>query len=125
MWHEIFNKPIPDIFAGSRDIFRLDEYGNLLTEINNNKVNNFIKCYPVPVKQYLNIDVSGKCPEELQLQIFNLSGIKVFAEEISIKGFNNNIIIDFTGFSDGIYFLNVSGNEFLFTRKIILSGGRK
>jgi len=110
--------------SSSMWILKLDEYGNLLTDIHNVEDNNVIRCFPNPVKQYLNVVVGVNCEDELQFKLFNLNGQKVFDEDARIMGLNNTFTIDLTGFSDGIYFLNVTGNDISITKKIILSGVR-
>jgi len=112
--NRIVNDPWPTAFGSSG--FDLDAVGIInssATAINELNSNTLLNLYPNPVKDVLNIELDKK--EEYKYSIFNFNGKKV------IEGrFNNaNYQIDLNNLKSGIYFLRLSSNKTIITKKVI------
>ncbi|MFH1051784.1 MAG: TIM-barrel domain-containing protein [bacterium] len=85
----------------------VDDSGNL-TEI---------KVYPVPGKEYLNLEIKGIEEGKYLLAIFNIEGQKISGNlEIIAANETLNIKLDFNKypslFTKGVYYLSLSGKDF-------------
>jgi type IX secretion system substrate protein len=110
--------------SSSMWILKLDESGNLVTDVSSPTMSELFNCYPVPAGSNLNVSLNFDCDDNINLQLFSFNGQTRFFESINFSKTENPYTIDLTGFSDGIYFLKMAGNDFSFTRKIIVSSGK-
>ena len=97
--------------------------GNCIT-INNateiKTIDNFdVTIYPNPTSGIITIDLSKEAIRSAStaIEVFDTNGKSIsFNKEIN----GNNLRIDFSGFSQGIYFLKISGKDKTFTKKIFI-----
>jgi hypothetical protein len=76
---------------------------------------------PVPCSDQMNISISSPSPEnEVIISLCEVSGRIAREKKISLSTGENNFAFEVKGLSNGIYFLNVSGNEINLNRKIII-----
>lgn len=73
----------------------------------------YLKCYPNPGTNMINIKLSGT--KEATIQITNLSGQVIFSRQLS----TDNSQIDISKFPKGIYFISITSDDFLKTEKLI------
>jgi len=75
-----------------------------------------LKAYPNPTQNIVNISMISDKSTKLNLKVLDLQGKTIF----TLKTENNLEQIDFSNFSSGIYFLNISDNkQIIKTFKII------
>ena len=80
---------------------------------------NHIKIYPNPTSNYIIIEIDNKIDRNYTLQVLNISGQVVYAEEIK----NNEMIkknIDLSEYSKGVYFIRVISDSSSYQEKILL-----
>lgn len=75
------------------------------------------KVWPIPATEKLNIDFKV-LPEKSKISLFNINGNLIF-EDVT-KTQISRYSIDASKFSKGVYFLNISSDNFKITKKIIL-----
>ena len=64
--------------------------------------------YPNPVTDYLNISFQDMTGELFGLSVYDINGKQVYKKQLTENAANETI--DFNGFSNGIYILNISQN---------------
>jgi subtilisin family serine protease len=117
---EIYNQVIgmgtqyahPDNYLGyGIPIFRLTD---VVTQ------NEEIQVFPNPVKEgQLKISLNGLVGEELNVQLYNSYGQKVFENLMSANTENDTYTISMLPFSSGMYYAVITANNFKKTVKII------
>ena len=89
------------------------------TSIESTELNQYpIKIYPNPTTDYLKIDFITK--EMQTLQIFTPSGEKVWEQSLK-DNHNSSLDLNINGFSNGFYFIRITGQAGQFSQKIFIS----
>ena len=80
-----------------------------------------INCYPNPFIDELNLQVYALSPGELEVSIYDLAGIKLYAENVIVTNGNNRIKLSVDNqIVPGFYTLIITnGNRIVFTQKVI------
>jgi glucose/arabinose dehydrogenase len=111
-------QPVPVIFYRLKIVDNNGEYSysKIVGVILNKNINVFL--FPNPVKQILNIRLSGTVPNGIHLQVTDLAGRIVYSEN-RIGDQNSNISIDVKQWKSQVYILRVvnSKNEIITTHK--------
>ncbi len=79
-----------------------------------------IQILPNPNQGQFKIQINNINDEDLNLEIFSARGEKVYQSEIN-KGNNNITRVSLQNMASGIYYLKISGNSTLITKKIIVN----
>ena len=74
-------------------------------KINNGKQE--ITIFPNPVINYANLTVQSAGKTKLNLTIFDATGKKIIEEQISLQNGLNKVPLNFTRFSQGVYFVQL------------------
>ncbi len=83
--------------------------------------NEIIKCYPNPATNQINIDINPEWNTEACLiELFNQSGQRVKALEVSNNSKPLTASINVIGLPAGMYVLKVSSGKETYTRKVII-----
>ena len=78
--------------------------------------------FPNPSSENVSLYFSSTKTENISLEIFDISGKKVFVKNInSIAGTQQNETINTTNFRKGIYTISLKGNNTLKTEKLIVN----
>jgi hypothetical protein len=77
--------------------------------------------YPNPANTYTNISISTPNPVKLTLEIFNLAGARVYAEDLDNNHNPRIVKIPTNQLSPGIYFYRISSENESVTRKMMVS----
>jgi photosystem II stability/assembly factor-like uncharacterized protein len=81
--------------------------------------NNIVDIFPNPVKDFINISFSNKISAQTIISVIDIKGSKIFEQEY--RDFGNKIrIADFHPES-GIYFVRISTDQIVSTKKIIVN----
>lgn len=95
------NDPWPTPFPSSG--FDLEAVGVIHAKgIGLEELSRFIRIYPVPANNYLRIDADETLEGSYSIAIFNLQGVKVFAETHNFA-ISKNLNLDLSGLSNGNY----------------------
>jgi len=92
---------------------------NTTVSIAENRVPDFV-IYPVPADKQLNISFGENISGMVSLAITDLTGRMVYSEEISDVRAGQIIMINFPGFKEGIYILQITSGVNRSTSKIIV-----
>lgn len=107
-------------FAGETGTYLLDIAISRTTAsgIAEELINDLIKVYPNPTKDFLTIDLNEFSGNLIRIDLFNIQGQKVVTDH----SFNQEKILELPlgNLSDGIYFLQFQTNSGMLTRKIII-----
>jgi C1A family cysteine protease len=76
--------------------------------------------YPNPTTGKINLDYLSETTGKCNVRISNLTGVIILDKELSFTEGLNSYIIDLSGNSPGIYFLELTGNSNLIFKKVIL-----
>jgi hypothetical protein len=79
-----------------------------------------ITLYPNPAKDILFIKILvTNLPKEINLELFNTTGqlVKRYKEE---PNSNNQLMLDISDFSEGVYFLNFSTDKLNFSKRLVI-----
>ncbi len=68
-----------------------------------------LEVFPNPAATSLNVSFARINASELNMEVYNVSG--VLLEQISLEGVESNTQIDISDLADGIYFVKVIGND--------------
>ncbi|MCK9613724.1 MAG: T9SS type A sorting domain-containing protein [Bacteroidales bacterium] len=95
----------------------------IILSVEEDRVNNFeINAFPNPSSNgvfLLDLSVLNRNISELQIDIYDMIGKKVFSNNVNIKTDDSSIFIDISEQTDGIYFLNLQTNGFRVSQKLI------
>lgn len=119
-----YNAWLRDLYYGSstseRITFRKDcglavrcVCDSLITQINENIMEQNIQIYPNPATDVLTIDCGRS--QHIKIQLTNIMGVVVYQAE----SINNKHEIDLSALSPGIYIISISGNDWTEQKKII------
>jgi hypothetical protein len=79
-----------------------------------------IRIYPVPAKEKIIIDCSGKPVVINTVELFNVMGMKMFTKKTEISYTGDRIEIPVSCLKKGIYFVRVNNLNSFYTQKIII-----
>ena len=90
-----------------------------ITELNNNLI---FYMFPNPATENVSLYFSSTKTENLTVEIFDVSGKKVFTKNVnSVAGIQQTETINTVNFGKGIYTISLKGNTTLKTEKLILN----
>ncbi len=75
-----------------------------------------IKLYPNPTNGILNVNLPGNNGKEVTVRITNVIGAVIRTQKVNSA---SQFKLDFSGFDNGVYFINVKGNGFESTTKVV------
>ena len=87
--------------------------------INESAIDNF-KMYPNPATAQVTLLLDYPSNELMQLEIVNLSGQKVYGEQLNLHSGVNQKTINTSNLSSGVYLLNLVNSEFKTTQKLVI-----
>jgi len=79
-----------------------------------------IVCSPNPNNGVFNLAINGIYNDDLSLEIFNLTGSKVYSEVVTNKYGKLSKQIDISSFGKGIYYMKLKGKDVNTVRKIVI-----
>jgi hypothetical protein len=79
-----------------------------------------VSIYPNPAKNYLNIEISNETNGIANVSIMNMVGQEVFMENINLNSGLTVKQLNTAGLSNGIYFIKVTNNGSIITRKLVI-----
>jgi hypothetical protein len=83
-------------------------------------IENTLLISPVPTHDYVRIEFEVLKPANLQIEICDISGRKIFAENVKAIVGKNQGIINLSGYAKGIYLMRISdSSELNLVKKII------
>ena len=82
-----------------------------ITEHVNANTSGIINIYPVPAKDHINFILAAKTNGTVSVSVKDFIGKEVFAKQYNTVKGENNLALDLTNQSAGVYFLTVTGNE--------------
>jgi hypothetical protein len=88
-------------------------------EVSSVEMENLIKIYPNPAKEFVIIDLNEFNGQVSQLNLINIQGQKV--ESISAFNQSKTIRLPLSNYSEGVYFLQILTDNGIVNKKIILS----
>jgi hypothetical protein len=94
-------------------------YDASIQEQNNSGETQLLKSFPNPVSDRCNITLSCKHIDDADISIFDMIGNKVSASNIVLHNGNNNIMLDFNNYREGVYFIKIKTRFINYTTKII------
>lgn len=81
---------------------------------------NELLLYPNPVKETLNVVFTSKSNQEAAINIIDLRGAIVKSERVNLRSNLNEISLNVSNLNAGIYFVQLSTNEGIVTKKLIV-----
>ena len=91
-------------------------------EIPQISLSNSLKIYPNPALGFINLELNLAKRENVQLNIYDLQGRKVYtATEVSFNRGKNQLLLNNLEFETGIYVLKIEGNNLLIQQKFVVA----
>lgn len=87
--------------------------------IDEKEIDSMLEIFPNPISSNLNIKFLEGLNQNAQLKIFNANGQEIYFEKLVSSNKNNFVSIDFSKYSNGIYLLQITNNEKVFSKKLI------
>lgn len=81
---------------------------------------NELLLYPNPVKETLNVVFTSRSSQEAVINIIDLRGALVKSEKVNLRNNLNEISLNVSNLNAGIYFVQLSTNEGVVTKKLIV-----
>lgn len=81
---------------------------------------NELLLYPNPVKETLNVVFTSKSNQEASINIIDLRGAIIKSEKVNLRSNLNEISLNVSNLNAGIYFVQLSTNEGIVTKKLIV-----
>lgn len=82
-------------------------------------VANEIKIYPVPVQSDIKIELRNPTAENLQVQVFTITGQLYISKQFATPGRDEIFSIPLTSLPSGVYLLRFLAGDFITTRRIL------
>ena len=82
-------------------------------------ISDHISVYPNPSNGIFHIECDGDANTTLRMEIFNISGVKVYMREFNSTGYQRETI-DLQHLDNGIYILRMQQNNWTDTRKLVI-----
>lgn len=92
------------------------KYSNA-TNVNSQILKNDLKVYPNPGNGRFTIEWNDLLNEELDVQVFNLSGQVIFARH---SAFNQKMDIDLSANSGGLYLIRMTTDRQVLTKQLVI-----
>jgi len=90
------------------------------TGINSFEEKNLIKIYPVPARDFLNLEFFNDSKEEIIVELYDISGKLMYNNKFENILNNDKRQIDLTNYKNGTYLLKIFNNKVNITEKIII-----
>jgi hypothetical protein len=84
---------------------------NLNTKVFSTFESGDVKVYPIPFDQTLNINISSKQSVKGLIEIFSISGKRVFLKTIQLNSGFNHVNLETSTLQKGIYILKLNSDE--------------
>ena len=124
-----------DVLKTIEDMYGLTECGssatavimpnsmwNITTGINtvSQATTNQVTAWPVPAKNELNMDINSVEPGSAKVAMYDITGRMVKEMPVELKTGDNYLTINTEEVSNGVYFLNVTGEKINLCKKIVV-----
>jgi hypothetical protein len=98
-----------------------DVPSNVFVGVNNitGPVSGF-ETWPVPAKEELNLRITSKVMVKVNIDMYDISGRMVKEINKQLIGGNNNVIINTEDITNGMYFVNITGDGVNISRKVVI-----
>jgi len=70
------------------------------------------KMYPVPARDLLNVDITSLEDQNTLIQIFDITGVLKYTQEVSLAKGNNTVTLDINELNVGVHFIRIPGLSF-------------
>ncbi len=91
-------------------------YGDVVIDL----ISNSLEVYPNPSTGVFNLIVSNPYTGVADVNVYDMQGQKLFTQQNSVNISSNKFTIDLSGFSKGVYLLNVTINGSRLSKKLVL-----
>lgn len=91
-------------------------YGNFSIDL----ISNSLEVYPNPSTGIFNMVIANPVDGLAHVYVYSILGQQVYEEQQSVSMTSNKFTIDLSGFTSGLYLLNVQMNGFNHSKKLIL-----
>jgi len=91
-------------------------YGDVVIDL----LSNSLEVYPNPSTGIFNLIISNPYTGTADVNVYDMQGQKLFTQQNSVNISSNKFTIDLSGFSKGVYLLNVTINGSRLSKKLIL-----
>ncbi len=85
----------------------------------NSQIENF-KLFPNPANQFVNVEINLNKSTKSNIQIFDLSSKMVYNQEQHISKGTNNINVDISNLTSGLYHIVIQGEEFRIVDRLVV-----
>ena len=79
-----------------------------------------VDVFPNPSNGIFNIELRSNYAKPVQMRIFNAIGIEVYAKNNILINQTNNIPVNLEKYSEGVYYLNLSGEGINIIKKVVI-----
>ena len=93
---------------------------NVAEGINFLKMSKFVNIYPVPAKDYINLNFVTDYNENLIIELIDIAGSLIYRDQIDNILANEKYQIDVTKNSNGIYYIKIYNNKISSIEKVII-----
>ncbi|MEO5572017.1 MAG: T9SS type A sorting domain-containing protein [Bacteroidia bacterium] len=90
-----------------------------ITEQSSNNLFGIKNIYPVPAKDHINVTFNSKENGTVTMSVKDIMGKEILSSQFSAVKGENNMMLDVSNHSAGIYFLTVTGNESIVVSKFV------
>jgi hypothetical protein len=84
-----------------------------MISVENTEIEESVKIFPNPFTDHLNIIINSKADRKIRLSLTGASGKQVFTEDKILTAGENQISINTSILSPGLYILNIHGASFM------------
>ena len=92
-------------------------FGDLVIDL----ISNSLEVFPNPSKDIFNVIISNPDPGIASVAMYDLNGRKILTRQYNVSLNSNKFTLDLSGYSRGIYLLNVQVNGSTLSKKVILN----
>jgi hypothetical protein len=85
-----------------------------------NQPANDVKTWPVPATDELNMNITASSENKAKIGLYDITGRLVKEMLTELKPGDNNLTINTSDISNGVYFLNVTGDKINVSRKVVI-----
>jgi hypothetical protein len=83
-------------------------------------VNNSLSVFPVPARDQINVAITAVSEDIVKIDMFDITGRIVGSIKTELKTGDNTFTINTTNISNGVYFLNITGDKMNVCKKVII-----
>lgn len=106
----------------TKEVFQAVEATNVTSVNNNISINENIQLYPNPMQNEGIIEINLNESSSVEIEIFDISGKKVFVKDLGNLPANKHIIpLNLNQLNFGMYLVNVKTSNFTFTSKLSIA----